>query len=48
MGEILTHTHIHCGNGEGYLCSLTKDKRLSVIGKISARNGCEIHGTVLE
>ena len=38
----------HCGNGEGYLCSLTKDKRLSVIGKISARNGCEIHGTVLE
>lgn len=38
----------HCGNGEGYLCSLTKDKKLSVIGKISARNGCEIHGTVLE
>lgn len=38
----------HCGNGKGYLCSLTKDKKLSVIGKISARNGCEIHGTVLE
>ena len=38
----------HCGNGEGYLCNLTKDKRLSVIGKISVRNGCEIHGTVLE
>ena len=39
---------ITAATGKDICACLTKDKKLSVIGKISARNGCEIHGTVLE